>query len=158
MYQAADENVTKRFARTLSYLSTRNNSSVFANSSLPVMVYNMCVCVSCSVISNCLQLHGLQPTRLLCPWNSPGKNTGVGCQSLLQGIFLTQGLNLGLLHCRQILYYLSLQGSLTYNITIANKKRSYLIKSAAYKGLLRGLYMCLNRSKGINLEEGRRCS
>ena len=37
----------------------------------------------------------------------PGKNTGVGCPSLLQGIFLTQGLNLGLLHCRWILYHLS---------------------------------------------------
>ena len=36
--------------------------------------------------------HGLQPARLLCPWNSPGKNTGVGSCSLLQGIFLTQGL------------------------------------------------------------------
>ena len=36
-------------------------------------------------------------TRLLCPWNSPGKNTGVGCHALLQGIFPTQGLNLGLL-------------------------------------------------------------
>ena len=35
--------------------------------------------------------------RLLCPWNSPGKNTGVGCYSLLQGIFLTQGSNPGLL-------------------------------------------------------------
>ena len=39
--------------------------------------------------------------------NSPGKNTGVGSHSLLQGIFTTQGLNLGLLHCRQILYQLS---------------------------------------------------
>ena len=36
--------------------------------------------------------------RLLCPWNSPGKNTGVGSHSLLQGIFPTQGLNLGFLH------------------------------------------------------------
>ena len=39
--------------------------------------------------------------RLLCPWNFPGKNTGAGCRFLLQGIFLTQGLNpslLGLLH------------------------------------------------------------
>ena len=36
-------------------------------------------------------------TRLLCPWNSPGKNTGVGCHSFLQGIFLTQGSNLHLL-------------------------------------------------------------
>ena len=32
-----------------------------------------------------LQLHGLEPTRLLCPWDSPGKNTGVGCHALLQG-------------------------------------------------------------------------
>ena len=45
------------------------------------------------------------------PRNFPGKNTGVGCHSLLQGIFLTQGLNLGRLHCRQILYQLSHQGS-----------------------------------------------
>ena len=37
------------------------------------------------------------PTRLLCPWNSSGKNTGVGCHSLLQGIFPIQGSNLGLL-------------------------------------------------------------
>ena len=37
--------------------------------------------------------HGLQPTRLLCPWDSPGQNTGVGSLSLLQGIFPTQGSN-----------------------------------------------------------------
>ena len=49
--------------------------------------------------------------KLLCPWNSPGKNTGVVCHSLLQGTFLTQGLNMGLLHCRQILYQLSHWGS-----------------------------------------------
>ena len=46
-----------------------------------------------------------------CPWNSPAKNTGVGCHSLLRGIFPTQGLNLHLLHCRGILYHLSHQGS-----------------------------------------------
>ena len=39
--------------------------------------------------------------------DSPGKNTGVGCHALLQGIFPTQGLNLGLPHYRQILYHLS---------------------------------------------------
>ena len=50
-------------------------------------------------------------SRLLSPWDSPGKNTGVGSHFLLQGIFPTQGLNLGLLHCRQILYGLSHQGS-----------------------------------------------
>ena len=54
-----------------------------------------------------LQPHGLQPARLLCPWNSPGKNTGVGCHFLLQGIFLIQGSNTGLLHCRWIPYCLS---------------------------------------------------
>ena len=41
---------------------------------------------------------GLKPARLLCPWGSPGKNIGLGCHALLQGIFLTQGLNLCLLH------------------------------------------------------------
>ena len=46
-----------------------------------------------------------------CPWNSPGHNTGVGSHFLLQGIFLTQGSNPGLQHCRWILYQLSLQGS-----------------------------------------------
>ena len=40
-----------------------------------------------------LQSHGLSPTRLLCACDSPGKNTGVGCHAVLQGIFLTQGLN-----------------------------------------------------------------
>ena len=64
-----------------------------------------------SVMSDSLQPHGLQPTRLLHPWDSPGKNTGVGCHFLLQGIFPTQGLNPGLLYCRQILYQLSYQGS-----------------------------------------------
>ena len=54
-----------------------------------------------------LRPHGLQPTRLLSPWNSPGNITGVGCHSFLQGIFPTQGSNLHLLHCRQILYHLS---------------------------------------------------
>ena len=42
-------------------------------------------------------------TRLLHSWDSPGKNTGVGCHFLLQGIFPTQGSNPGLLHCRQML-------------------------------------------------------
>ena len=43
--------------------------------------------------------------------DSPGKNTGVGCHALLQGIFPTQGSNLGLPHCRQIVYCLSHEGS-----------------------------------------------
>ena len=61
-----------------------------------------------SAVSIALQSHGLQPTRLLCPWNFPLKNTGVGCHILLQGIFLTLGSNLCLCITwvgRQILYY-----------------------------------------------------
>ena len=52
------------------------------------------------------------PARLLYPWDFPGKITGVGCHFLLQGIFPTQGLNLGLLHCRQTLYRLSHKGNM----------------------------------------------
>ena len=70
-----------------------------------------CVCVSRSVMSHSLRPQGLYPARLLCPWDSPGTNTGVGCHSLLQEIFPAQRLNLGLLHYRQILYRLSHQGS-----------------------------------------------
>ena len=50
------------------------------------------VCV-CSVMSDSLGPHGLQVTRLFCPWDFPGKNTRVGCHFLLQRIFPTQGLN-----------------------------------------------------------------
>ena len=65
----------------------------------------VCVCAStcvyvcvCLVLSDSLQPHGLQPARLLCPWDSPGKNTRVGCHALLQGICPTQKSNLRLLH------------------------------------------------------------
>ena len=58
--------------------------------------------VNCSVVSDSLWPRGLQSTRIFCPWNSPGKNIGGDCHFLLQGIFLTQGSNAGLLHCRRI--------------------------------------------------------
>ena len=48
-----------------------------------------------------------KPTRLLCSWDFPGKNTGVDCQSLLQGIFLAQGSAPSLLDYMQVLYHLS---------------------------------------------------
>ena len=64
--------------------------------------------LSHSVVSNSSWLY---PTRLLCPWDFPGKNSGVGFHFLLQWIFLTGELNWGLLHCRRILYQLSYQGS-----------------------------------------------
>ena len=58
-----------------------------------------------------LRPHGTQPARLLCPWDFPGKNTGVDCHFLLQGIFSTKESNPGLLHFRHILYRLSYEGS-----------------------------------------------
>ena len=64
-----------------------------------------------SVVSDSLQPHGLQPTRFLCPWNFPGKNTGVGSHSLLQGILPTQWSNR--ITRGWILYHLSHQGSPT---------------------------------------------
>ena len=61
--------------------------------------------------SHSVMSDSLWPHELYSPWNSPGQNTGMGNLSLLQGIFPTQGSNPGLLHCRQILYQLSHQGS-----------------------------------------------
>ena len=62
------------------------------------------VCSVASVVPDSVWPYGLQAPKLICPWDSPGKNRGVGCHFLLQGIFPTQGSNPGLLYCRQILY------------------------------------------------------
>ena len=75
--------------------------------SLSALLLNVKVLVAQSCATLC------DPTDCsFCPWNSPGKDTEVGSHSLLQGIFLTQGSNLGLPLCRQILYHLSHQGGL----------------------------------------------
>ena len=68
-------------------------------------IHETCVRLFCH--SDSLRPHGLWATRLLCPWDSLGKNTGVGYHFLLQGIFPSEGLNQGLLHCRRMLYHLS---------------------------------------------------
>ena len=73
-------------------------------------------------MSDSLWPYGLQPTRLLCPWDSPGKNTGVGCHALLQGIFLTEGSNLPLL-------------CLLHWHTWFSKTNGLLLKSKEYKEL-----------------------
>ena len=88
--------------------NNNNNNNNKDNGGI-VCQWSMCVyvCVHahmlrCPVISDSLQTHGF-----LCPWDFPGKNSGVGCHFLLQGIFPTQRLNpslLCLLDCRQILY------------------------------------------------------
>ena len=75
---------------------------------LKIMKVKVLVTQSCPTL--CDLMDG-SPDGLLCPWDSPGKNVGVDCCSPLQGILPTQQSNPGLLHCRQILYSLSHQGS-----------------------------------------------
>ena len=74
--------------------------------------------VLCSAVSNSLQFHG--PTMVLCPWDFPGMDTGVGFHSLLQRIFQMEVSNLGLLLCRQIFYHLRHQGSRCANTSLLN--------------------------------------
>ena len=62
-----------------------------------------------------------EPARFLCPWDFPGKSTGVGSHFPLQGIFRTQGLNLSLLHYRRILYHLSQSSTSSERDTSATK-------------------------------------
>ena len=74
----------------------------------------------CLVTKSCPTLcpHGMWPAKLLlCPWDFPGQNTGVGCCFLLQGIFLTQGLNLSLLHWQADSFSLSHQGN-SYQVLV----------------------------------------
>ena len=68
--------------------------------------------------------HRLQPAMLLCPWDFPGQNTEVGNHSFLQGIFLTQGSNLGFLHYRWVLYQSEPPGKPNY----ANYDRNENVK------------------------------
>ena len=94
----------------------KNFGLILHNSSLCPLVAQSCLTVydpmDCSPIGSSL-----------CPWNSPDKNTGAGCHSLLQGIFLTLGSNPGLLHCRQILYHLSHQGRNTRNFEFSRNSK-----------------------------------
>ena len=93
----------------------------------------LCVCVFVHVchlvMPNSLWPHGLQPTKLLHPWNSPGKCIVVGCHSFLPEIFLTQGPNLCLQYCRQTLYHLSHQGSPKQTLIPINLAFYWLLRS-----------------------------
>ena len=80
----------------------------------------LCV-LSCSVVAS---LRPRGPTRLLCPWGFPSKNTRVDSHSLLHGIFPTQGSNPGLLHCRWDFHSLSHQGSLVYSVSSVKYSKS----------------------------------
>ena len=95
---------------------------------------------STSLIRGLLCLTLCDPMDCSPPWNSPGKNTGVGSHSLLQGIFLIHGLNPCLLHCRQILYYLDHQGSPSLEGSFAFLMPERCIKCLSYGigGFFRG--------------------
>ena len=91
-------------------------------SSLASVSWFMSACVHAKSLQSCLTLwdtmdHSLLVSSLLC--DSPGKNTGVGCHALLQGIFPTQGSNPGLPYCRRILYQLHHQRSYREDSKIA---------------------------------------
>ena len=91
-----------QFLVTQGQFSCSRSNSVPVKRAAPVRVY--------AVMFDPLRLCGLQPARLLCPWDSPGKNTGAGCHSFLQGIFPAQGSNPGSA-LQWIPYQLSHQGS-----------------------------------------------
>ena len=99
---------------TPSHSTTKSNLSGGGKGILSMEVkkcVHICVCILChSVVYTSLHPRGLEHTRLLCPWNSSGKNTEMGSDFLLQGIFLTQGSKLGLLHCIFFTSEISLEG------------------------------------------------
>ena len=91
-------------------------------------------------------------TPPLLPWHFPGKNTGVGCHFLLQGIFLTQGLNPDLRHCRQTLYSLSHQGSsLTSRVHLDN---SFTFSVSVFS-LLKAMMMATTMWVTVGLNENK---
>ena len=98
-------------------------------------------------MSSCLQPHGLYS-----PWNFPGQNTGVGSHSLLQGIFPTQGSNPVLLHCRQILYKLSYQGSPLQNKP-SHKIKNETANLALHLGEIWFMLMVKNMGTRVRLPE-----
>ena len=108
-------NHTLRDTLCLASFTQRNVFEVQPCCSMSQCFFIFDVCVNHSVVSDSLRSHGLYPSRLLCPWNSPGKDTGVGCYSPLHQIFLIQGLNPILPHFKQILYSLSHQGTVIFN-------------------------------------------
>ena len=93
--------------------------------------------VSCSVVSDSCDPMDCSPPSSSVHGDSPGKNTRVGNHSLHQGIFPTQGWNLGLQHCRQILYHLSHQGGMVsygqFSIHIWSLRESWRFGSLQHR-------------------------
>ena len=106
-----------------------------------------------------LQSQGLQPTRLLCQWDCPGKNTGVNCHFLLQGIFSIQG-SKPHLHGRQILYHWA-TGKTPFAVEYLIRRNEWvttsvmnLIISRAYKIVITTFHDILKFHNRWNWREG----
>ena len=102
-----------QYAPTTLPISRNTYSTIHSN----ILLASSC-CLVAKWYLTLLRPPGLQSTRLLCLWDFPGKNTGVVCHLLLQGVFLTQGLYLCLLHWQVDSLPLSHQGSPTQTVLI----------------------------------------
>ena len=81
------------------------SDSLWTHGQRPASLFCCCCFLVTSAVSNSVWYYGLQLASLLCPWDPLGKSTRVGCHDLIHGLFLTQVLHPGLLHCRQIFYF-----------------------------------------------------
>ena len=130
-----------RLALYPSLIITSSLNQKTINSSLHTATFEA-LALLLGYVSDSLRPHGLQPARILCAWNFPGKKIGVSCHSLLQGIFPTQGLNSGLLNCRQILYHVSCQGSPAIEALI-NQSLKHILHKVIFQFLnFHLIYLC----------------
>ena len=83
------------------------SDSLWPHGQRPTSLFCCCCCwfLVTLIMSNSVWYYGLQLVSLLCPWDPLGKSTRLGCHDLIHGLFQTQGLHPGLLHCRQIFYF-----------------------------------------------------
>ena len=100
-------------------------------------------------MSNSLQPHGLQPARLLCPWDFPGKKIGVRRHFLLRGIFLTQGFNLCGLHWQAD----SLSLSHLASLYLLKKEKSVLLQVDNSRVLLGKCWIQIHRAEGAGQDK-----
>ena len=111
--------------------------------------------LSCSVVSDSLWPHGLQRARLFCPWGFSRQEYWRGLPCPSPGDLPTQGLNPGVLHCRQILYPLSYQGSLEHS-SIHEHLLLFLSLSALLSLLhliLTDFMLTLNSTSAVNQDQ-----
>ena len=108
--------------------------------SLFIVTFCCCYCLFAKLCPTLLLPHGPWPARVLCPWDFPGKNMGMGCHFLLQGIFPTQGLNSGLLHWQVT------SSTLSHHIKISSILTNSYLKQPTFTQCR----LSINREKIIN--------